>query len=405
MQSIKLGILKETKTPPDRRVPLTPEQCAEVIEKFPNVSIKIQSSSIRAYNDAEYRVAGFDVVENVEDCDILMGVKEVKIDKLIPNKKYFFFSHTIKKQPYNRGLLQAIIDKKIQLIDYETLTDKNHHRIIGFGRYAGIVGCYNGFLAFGKKKELYDLLPANKCHDRKELDEELNKVKLPSTTRIVVTGTGRVGHGAHEILEVLGIKEVSPESFLMNEFEEPVFTQLDVEDYYAREDGAPFNKAAFFKDGSGHHCTFKHYLKRADLYIACHYWKSGSPNILTREDLLDPEVTISVIADISCDIAGPIASTIRPSTIEDPLYGYDPQSGQEVDFMEKDAIGVMAVDNLPCELPRDASEGFGRDLIERVFPALFGEDPDRIIERASETNLNGELTENYSYLKSYLEGN
>jgi len=404
MAKIKLAIIREGKVPPDKRVPLTPHQCVEVMQKFPNVEIFIQSSQVRAFKDEEYAAMGLPVVDDISSCDIMMGVKEVNKQDLIPNKKYFFFSHTYKEQPYNRALLQTILDKKIQLIDYEVLKDANGARIIGFGRYAGIVGCYNGFLAYGKKHNLYTLKPANLCADRTELEEELTKIKLPSDMKIVATGFGRVGNGAREILKTIGITEVSSKEMLSQTFEEPVFASLDVHDYYAKADRSDFDKKAFFENGMGHISTFGRYLQVADLYIACHYWDSSSPFIISRHDLKEAGIKTTVISDISCDINGPIASTIRPSTIADPLYGYDPETESEVDFMQEGAIGVQAVDNLPCELPKDASEDFGSALIEGVFPALFGEDTDRIIERASETNLEGELTEKFAYLQDYLTG-
>jgi saccharopine dehydrogenase (NAD+, L-lysine forming) len=404
MSRIKLGIIRERKTPPDKRVALPPKCCLEVLEKFPSVEIFVERSDIRAFKNEEYEAEGLTLVDDISNCDILLGVKEVPNDHLIPDKKYMFFSHTVKRQSYNRGLLQAIIAKRIQLIDYEILTDKNDDRIIGFGRYAGIVGCYNGLRALGMKKAWYQLKAANQCLDRKELNEELKKVSLPHDTKVVATGFGRVGHGAREIFETLKLREVRPQEFLSEEYEEPVFTQLKVKDYYAKADGTDFDRDAFFKDGSGHISTFPRYLKKADLYIACHYWDDSSPFIVDRDALKDPNIRVAVVADVSCDIDGPVASTLRASSISDPLYGYDPHSEMEVDFMNEGSIGVMAVDNLPCELPRDASEGFGRDLIDRVFPFLFGDDPDKIIERASETNLNGELMPKYSYLESYLLG-
>ncbi len=404
MNQIKLAVIREGKVPPDKRVPLTPEQCVEVSNKFANVEIFIQKSNVRAFSDEAYAKLGFPVVEDISDCDIMLGVKEVNIEDLIPNKKYLFFSHTYKEQPYNRALLQVILDRKIQLIDYEVLTNKDENRIIGFGRYAGIVGCYNGFLAFGKKHGIYELKPANLCEDRKELEKELKKINLPKNAKIVATGFGRVGNGAREIFDLIGIKEVNAEDFLSNDFDEPVLAHLLVEDYFAKEDGSAFDKSAFFENGEGHKSTFNRYLSVADMYIACHYWDSSSPFIFTRDDLKSNNLRTSVVSDISCDIDGPVASTIRPSTIANPLYGYDPHKEIEVDFMEKGAIGVQAVDNLPCELPKDASEDFGNELIKSVFPSLFGEDTDGIIERASETNLNGELTPRYAYLENYLKG-
>lgn len=397
-----LGVIKETKTPPDKRVPLTPDQCVEVMKRWPNVEVIVERSDIRSYADAEYAARGIRLVDRATEADILMGVKEVKIDYLLPNKKYFFFSHTFKKQPYNRKLLQAVLEKKIQLIDYETLTDKNKNRIIGFGRYAGIVGCYNGFRAYGLKHKLFSIKPAHQCADRLEMENELKKIQLPAHFTVLITGHGRVGKGAREIVELIGIREVSPEDFLTTRFNEPVFAQLDASDYYAKADGSPFDVDAFHKNGAGHVSTFSRYLHVTDLYLPCHYWSSSSPVIITQADLQSSDRRTTVISDISCDIAGPIASTIRPSTIADPFYGYDPKTGEEADFMNPDSIGVVAVDNLPCELPKDASVDYGNDLINRVLPHLFGEDPDRIIERASETDLNGNLMPDFAYLTEYV---
>jgi len=404
MNEIKLAVIREGKVPPDKRVPLTPKQCIEVMEKWPHVKVIIESSEVRAFPDDAYSDLGIPVVKDVSDCDIMIGVKEVNIEVLIPSKKYLFFSHTYKEQPYNRKLLQALLDRNIQLIDYEVMTDQKDRRIIGFGRYAGIVGCYNGFLAYGKKHGLYNLKPANQCEDRKEMESELDKVNLPSNTKIVATGFGRVGNGAREIFARLNLKEVSPTEFLNEEFTEPVYTQLKVEDYYAKADGSDFDKSAFFKSGEGHISTFPRYMEVANMYVACHYWDASSPFIFTRADLKLDHIKTTVVSDISCDIDGPVASTLRPSTIVDPLYGYDPDTEKEVDFMAEGAIGVQAVDNLPCELPKDASEDFGSELINNVFQSLFVSDDKGIIERASETTLEGELAPRYAYLEGYLKG-
>ncbi len=402
--AVKLGIIREGKTPPDKRVPLTPKQCKEVKGRFDNLTIVVQESPIRAFSDEAYRKEGIEVVKDLSDCDIIMGVKEVNIDDLIPNKQFFFFSHTIKKQPYNRGLLQAVIKNKIQLTDYEVLTKPTGTRLIGFGRYAGVVGCYNGFRTFGLKNGLYELMPAHECDDRKAMEAELSKVKLPSNTKIVMTGFGRVGHGAREIIELLPINEVSPEEFLQESFDHPVYTHLTVEDYFVRADGEEFDKRAFFKSGEGHKSTFPKYLKESDLFIACHFWKEGSPFLYTREDLKAPDIRTKVVADISCDIDGPVASTIRPSTIADPIYGYNPATESEDHFNKDGVIAVMAVDNLPCELPKDASEDFGSELIKHILPALLSDDPQNIIGRGSETTKDGALSEHFTYLQDYLEG-
>ncbi|ASS48607.1 MAG: alanine dehydrogenase [Candidatus Fluviicola riflensis] len=405
MAQVKLGIIREGKVPPDKRVPLTPRQCLLVKTKFPHANVVVQTSNVRAFKDEEYRQVGIEVVDDLHDCDIIMGVKEVNIEDLIPSKKFMFFSHTIKKQPYNRRLLQAVLDLKIQLIDYEVLKNKQNKRIIGFGRYAGIVGCYNGLLTYGKKSGAYSIKPANECRDRVEMEEEIKKIELPKDTKIVLTGFGRVGHGAREIMDLLTITEVSPEEFLHQKFDGPVFTHLDVEDYYARIDGTPFDKQDFYANPKLYKSVFAPYISVAQVYIACHFWSDKSPNIVTQEDFQKPEVKVRVVADISCDIAGPIACTIRPSKIADPVYGYDPATGTEVDPWLENNIAVMAVDNLPCELPMDASEDFGNELIKYVLPCLLGDDPDDVIGRGSETDLNGKLTERFAYLQDYVDGN
>lgn len=404
MKSIKLGVIREGKVPPDFRVPLTPKQCKAIELLYPQVEVLIQRSPIRTYPDSAYAEQGIQLVDSLADCDYIFGVKEVQIADLIPNKTFFFFSHTYKKQPYNRALLQSILEKKIALVDYEVLKDKHNKRIIGFGRYAGIVGCYNAFLTYGLKSGRYELKAAHACEDRKEVEEELKKVTLPDDFRVVLTGFGRVGHGAREIIDLLPITEVSPEEYLNKSFDGPVFTHLEAEDYFAPKDGTPFVKQDFYTQPESYCSTFGPYAMKSDMYIPCHFWSAKSPFILTNEDLLQANRRLQVVGDISCDIAGPIACTIRPSKIGNGIYGYDPRTQSEVDFQQEGAIAVMAIDNLPCELPKDASEDFGNELLKHVLPHLFGEDTDRIIARGSQTNLQGELTEGFSYLRNYVAG-
>ena len=400
---MKIGLIKEGKTPPDKRVPLSPKQCKWIKDNYPHLELVVQKSPIRKFKDETYAAFGLALVDDVSDCDVLLGVKEVPIDDLIPNKKYFFFSHTFKKQPYNRKLLQAIINKKIQLIDWETITNSKGQRLIAFGRFAGIVGCYNGLLGYGLKNNSYVLKRAHLCEDRVEMEEELEKLNLPKNFKLVITGGGRVGKGALEVIAKTNIQKVSPEDFIAKEFNFPVYTQLDVEDYISKEDNKSFDKSAFFYDPAGHVSTFMKYAKVADLYVACHYWDNRAPYIFSREDVKNPNWNIKIVADVSCDIDGPVASTLRPSTIENPFYGYNPKLEKEVDFKNENAVGVMAVDNLPCELPKDASEEFGKMFINHVLDPLIGNDPEDIIYRASET-INGKLTPHFEYLKDYLEG-
>ena len=404
MWPMKIGIIREGKTPPDKRVPLTPEQCSEIQYKFQNVEVYVQKSPIRAFKDSEYEEQGLKVIEDISHCDVIMGVKEVPIDMLIPNKTFFFFSHTYKKQPYNRDLLRAVLAKKIRLIDYELLTAESGKRLIGFGRYAGIVGAYNGLLATGKKWSRFELKQAHQCDDRKEVERELKKIDLPANFKIAITGKGRVAGGAIEILDEAGIKKISPEEYLTKEFDQPVYTQLGVQDYNRKKDGTGFDKSEFYDHPERFESDFFRFAKVTDLYISCHYWDAKAPFIFSREEAKHPDFKIRVVADISCDIDGPVASTLRPSTIADPLYGYDPEMETEVDFMDEKAIGVMAVDNLPCELPKDASEDFGHELIENILPELLVKKDSDVIRRATETTTEGVLSSEFEYLRDYVEG-
>ena len=399
---MKIGVIRETKNPPDKRVPLSPEKCAKLKQNFPEIELVVQSSNIRAFKDEEYSELGVNIVQDVSDCDVLLGVKEVKKEELLTNKTYFFFSHTIKEQPYNRDLLQKMLALKIKMIDYEALTYPKNGRILGFGRYAGIVGAYNAFLAFGIKSNSYNLKPANDCHDYKELKQELKKVKLPNDYKIIISGDGRVGKGAEEIIHAIGVYEVSPLDFLTSTRNEPIYTQLSIKEYNKRKDGQLFTKDDFYTNPELFESNFKRFSDIGDMYIACHYWDANAPFVFSREDIKADSFKLKIVADISCDIDGPVASTLRPSTIDEPLYGYDPKTESEVDFMDENAIGVMAVDNLPCELPRDASEDFGNELLTKVLPSIIGEDSDTIIERASICE-NGKLTSYYSYLQDYVD--
>ncbi|MCC6369673.1 MAG: alanine dehydrogenase [Bacteroidia bacterium] len=399
MEKFKLGILREEKNPPDMRVPLTPLICSELSRKYPNVEIVVQPSKIRCYSDAEYTAFGVTLQEDLSDCDILMGVKEVPADKLLAGKKYFFFSHTIKKQAHNKKLMKSLIEKKIQLIDYETLTDKNHNRIIGFGRYAGVVGAYNGILGYGLKYDLFRLKPANQCRDKAELEDELKRAKLPNI-KIAITGGGRVANGAIETLSALRIRKVTPEEFLMASFREPVYCQLNPRDYVERPNDHNFDLNDFYSHPEHFVSKFVPFTKATDLYISTHYWDPRSPKMFTVEDIKAPDFHISVIADVTCDMDGSVPSTIRSSTISQPFYGYNILSGKEDLPFNKDTICVMAVDNLPCELPRDASDDFGKDLSERVLPHLFGDDKDTVIKRATICE-GGKLTSNFDYLSDY----
>ena len=399
---MKFAIIKERKNPPDRRVVFSPEKLVEIQKQFPQASLKVEASNIRVFQDNQYKNQGLEVTNDVSDCDVMIGVKEVPIENLIPNKKYFFFSHTIKKQPYNRKLLKAVLEKNIELYDHETIVGSNGFRLIGFGRYAGLVGAYNGFRALGLRDELFNLPKVETLADLDAVKAELDKITLPNI-KILLSGTGKVALGAKEILDYLKIKQVSDALYLTSKFTEPVYCLVDVMEYAKRKDGKVGNTSEFYADPTGYESNFMPYAKETDFFIAGHFYGNNAPYLFTREDAKHPDFNINLIADISCDVDGPVASTLRASTIADPFYGYDAKTETEVAFNAPNAITVMAVDNLPCELPKDASEGFGDMFLKHVIPAFFNNDADGVLQRAKITE-SEKLTERFEYLQDYVDG-
>lgn len=396
---MKIGILREGKMPRDKRVPFTPEQCIELQQTF-GVDVLVQPSDWRCYTNEEYTKAGVTLQEDLSACDILLGIKEVPVADLLPGKKYLFFSHTIKKQPHNKKLIRALLEKKIQMIDYECLTDPDFNRIIGFGHYAGIVGAYNGLRGYGLRFRLYDLKPAYLCHDYEEVKNELRKVRLPNI-KIIVTGNGRVANGAIEVLGFVGVRRVTPYELTKFSFREAVYTQLHSHNYNEPIDGAQWETQRFYQHPQEFRSTFGKFTPHCDLFIHCSFWDPRAPRLFEKPDMRRPDFRISVIADVTCDINGSVPSTHRATTIDEPFFGYNPETEQEGDPFSNANITVMAVDNLPCELPRDASENFGKELIEKVVPALTGQtDTDGLIDRASIVK-NGALMPRFEYLTDY----
>ncbi len=400
MQPIKIGLIRESKIPPDKRVPFTPLQTEEIEQRFPQVKIVCESSEVRAYKDSEYKELGISIGE-MSDCDILMGIKEVPIKNLIADKTYIFFSHTMKKQPYNRGLLQEVLRKKIRLLDYEALKDTQGNRLVAFGRFAGIVGAYNGLMVFGNRYKKYLLRRAFECFDINDLKLELRKVKLPPV-KIVLTGAGRVAKGAMETLDTAGIRKVNSSEFLNQIFDAPVYVQLSSADYHSRIEGGHFNREEFHQHPELYNSDFVKFTKVADILMAGAYWNPKAPKLFTRENMLQPNFKIKIVADITCDIDGSVPTTKKPSSITDPLYDYDASTDTtHPPLSNENFVTVMAVDNLPCEQPRSASEEFGRDLIDRILRPLLTGDSEGIIDRATIASA-GQLTKHFSYLQEYV---
>jgi alanine dehydrogenase len=398
---MNIGIIKEGKIPHDRRVPLTPDHCKEITEDYIDIEVFIEHSDIRSYADDEYLEAGVPLVSDLHHCDVLLGVKEVPIRQLLPRKVYFFFSHTIKEQAYNQDLIKAILDKKIHLIDYEVLTDEEGNRLIAFGRFAGMVGAHNALWTYGQRSNAFTLPRMHECKDYAEAKVFYKNVQWPSL-KIVLTGTGRVGDGAAKVLTDMNIKKVSPHDFLDNDFEGPVFTQLDCQHYVQHRDGQTFRKEHFFEYPEEYESIFYPFAQKADIFINGIYWDPDAPQFFSKEEMKKEDFAISVIADITCDIApeSSIPSTLRPSTIAEPVYGYHTEKEKEISPYQEEGIDIMAIDNLPNELPRDASQAFGDQFMQHIFPELLKFEESEILERATIAK-NGELGPNFEYLKEY----
>ncbi len=398
---MKVGLIREEKFPPDSRVSLTPEQCQYLLAHDNNLQIFVQPSSRRCFRDAEYLERNIQVEEDLRDCDLLLGVKEVPPSLLLPQKTYLFFSHTHKKQPYNRQLLQTILQKKIRLIDYECLRASTGQRVVAFGHWAGVVGTHNAILAWGKRTQDFDLKPMHQCHDFAEAQTYYKNLPL-SPIKIVITGEGRVGNGAAHVLDLMGVKRVSATDFLEKEFLQPVYTQLTVKEMYYREGESIFRKSHYYQHPEQYSSKFSPYTVVSDIMINGIYWDQRIPVFFRKEDLKKKEFSIKVIADITCDLApnSSIPCTLRASSISDPIYGYDPLGERETSPFQPSSIDIMAVDNLPNELPRDASKDFGEQLINHVWGSFNQPDSQMLYEAT--IALNGELNKPYEYLTDYV---
>jgi len=397
---IRIGLLRERKKNPDDRVAFTPAQCAKINEDHPYLKIVVEPSPNRCFSDGEYLAEGIELTDHMDKCDILMGIKEVPRQYLIPHKTYFFFSHTKKKQPTNQAMMQALIEKKIRLIDYECLAYSDEQRILGFGYYAGIVGAHNGLMTYGKKNGLYWLPAAHEVKSFKELLKAYERLRLPNI-KIVITGSGKVASGVLEILTKLDIEAVEPTDFLTHQYEYPVFTHLKGADLYARKDNDLFYRDDFHAHPEAYKCLFSSYVNQADVLMNGIYWESRIARLFEKEDIRRLDWRLSVIADITCDVHGSVPINLGASTIADPVYGVDRMAVERTRPFQKtrDVIDVMAVDNLPNELPYDASQYFGSHLEKYILPELVNPDSD-ILKRATICE-NGKLTKRYEYLADY----
>lgn len=401
-KTIKVGILRETKNPPDRRVPLTPPQIVALEELYPNVEFFVQPSDYRCYTNDEYEYLDIPLKEDLHDCDILLGVKEVDQRTLIPGKTYLIFAHVAKKQSHNCEMFREMAEKSISLIDYEYLTTDKGQRIVAFGRWAGIVGAYNALRARGIRTNRFRLKPAYQCRDIDEMWAGLRLIDLQPGLKVLITGGGRVANGALETLNICNFVQVEAEDFLNREFDIPVVCQIGPEHYTRHKTRPQFSFHHFTVHPEEYNSSFLPFTGVTDILITGHYWNPRSPYFFSRDDMKRPGFRISVIADISCDINGPVPSTLRPTTISDPFYGYNPElEKEEPPFTRPTNITVMSIDNLPGELPRDASSDFGKQLMSNALHDLLSGYDTPLLERGTILK-DGNLTQSFLYLEDYL---
>jgi len=399
---MNIGILRETKIPADSRVPFSPAQCRQVEDEYPGIRIFVQPSSTRCFADKEYLDEDIELTENLNHCDVLLGVKEMKVQYLLENKTYFIFSHTIKKQTYNKGLLQSILEKKIRLIDYEMLTDGKGVRIIGFGRWAGLAGTYIGLRAWFLRHGNSSLIPAQDCIGLEDMMLKASASK-PGRVRIALTGDGRVAGGAEEMLNVFGVRKITTDEYLQrNQFDGPVYTQLDPSKYNIHKSGKEFILQHFFDFPQEYTSNFRKFCTKTDLLIMAAYWDPRAPVLFTAQDMRSPDFSIRVIADITCDIMGSVPSSLKTTNFAAPYFDYNRTlEKEEKPFSDPAHVTMMTIDNLPCGLPREASTDFGHHIVKNIIPLLLGDDSENIIERATIAK-EGTLTDRYSYLRDWV---
>jgi alanine dehydrogenase len=395
-----LGLIKEGKVPSDNRVALTPKQCKWLLEQHPDWDILVESSATRCYKDIEYQREGIKVVEDISSAEILFGIKEVPKTQLIPNKTYLFFSHTKKAQSFNQALFHTMMDKKITLIDYECLEHEDGQRLIGFGFFAGIVGAHNGIMAYGNRTKEFTLGRVKDVKDYMELIHTYFGLKLPPI-KIAVTGSGRVAHGILEIMNLMDVQQVEPDEFKTRTYPYPVYVHLKGKDLYKRKDNGSYERNDFHNHPENYDCLFKEYLPYTKILMNGVYWEKGIPPLFTLEELKDENSVLTTIADITDDAFGSVPCNLGDASSDDPIYGVQLDSCEKCNPYNYNCVDIMAVGNLPNELPRDASRFFGEQLIKYVLGDLVkGGNP--IIEKATMLN-KGKLTDYYNYLAEYAQ--
>ena len=396
-----IALIREGKIPVDNRVALTPAQCKWVQKQYSNVRIMVQQSAHRCFDDKEYSRVGVEVKKEVEEADIFFGIKEVPVKDMIEGKTYLFFSHTKKKQANNQKLFQTIIEKKITLIDFECFEHEDGQRIIGFGFFAGIVGAHNGMMAYGNRTKAFKLERVYQQKDFRSLIHTYFGLKPPNI-KIAVTGSGRVAHGITEIMNLMGVIEVEKEEYLAREFSYPVYVQLKGVDLYKHGREGSYSRVHFHTYPGEYKSCFSSYTNKTDILMNGIYWDKEAPRLFEKEEIVNRDFRIQTIADITDDIYGSIPINLGDQSIEDPVYGVDKTTIKKTAPYLPGSIDIMAVSNLPNELPRDASRYFGEQLIKYILPDLLNGKTAAVAKATIVKQ--GVITEDYNYLQDYADG-
>ena len=406
--NFNLGIIRESRKD-ETRTPLAPKHIKELKKKFPGIKINIQSSKKRCFNDEEYSKTGATINEDLNFSDLILGVKEVDTNILLNRKKYLFFSHTSKIQPDNsaaaqgtpgmdkKDLLKKILEKKITLIDYDNIRNSAGARYLGFGRFSGIVGCYNSLALYENFLNNLKLPRAFEINNYTLLKNTLTNQKF-SKIKILITGDGRVSKGVLELLQFTNINQVSKDVFIKKKFDEPVFCNLKTSDYVTENPVNEFDLQHFIKNPKKYVSIAEKYLVQTDLLISAHYWDPESPKIFELKNLYKFN-KLQVIGDITCDINGSIPTTLKSTSIEEPYFYLDRNKHNEIKA-SSNSLAIMAVDNLPSELSRDSSEEFGDGIVSKILPYIINHDDGRI--HNATIIKNGNFLPKYSYLKKYI---
>ncbi len=433
-----IGIRREDKNEWERRVPLIPGDLGS-LQRDQGMQFLVQPSPIRVFPDQEYQEAGAILQEDLSDAGIVLAVKEVPPDFLEEKKTYLFFSHTIKGQAYNMPLLQRVLDLKATLIDYERITDEQNRRLIFFSVHAGYAGTIETLRAWGLRMRhegvatpLADIKPAYEYQDLadamahvKEIGDRIDVGGLGDYGKpliIGIAGYGNVSRGSQELLECLPVTEIQTGDLEqaagagladIGPLAKVVFHEEDMVEPRASE--AQFVLQDYYQHPDNYRGVFSRHLPHLDVLLNTIYWEGRYPRLVTRKwaksaYAADKQPRLRVIGDISCDIAGGIELTVTATMPDEPCYVVDPESMQITPGVDGRGPVIMAVDNLPCELPREASVSFSRalrDMMPDLAQADFSSGFETLILPAYLKKAviahRGELTPTYRYLRGFLD--